>query len=219
MELHTIRQMWDMQRLAQQQSTWTMSLTMRRLGQCGMTYSNAHTTRARDQPAPNGSSRTASIERIREGGHDGGKEPTDTDGKGEGRQVPELSLEDRLVTELGGQLSISIAQFSQIDGFPLAIGAIDLDEAHAPLSMACMTVVDLHIVRDFGHDMAVRMEGMVNAVDVLSRPRRLRLERSIILEREEEEERERGGERVRGRGGKRKRKRERERERQREKEK
>jgi hypothetical protein len=45
--------------------------------------------------------------------------------------------------------------------------------------------------------MAVGMEGMVNAVDVLSRPRRLRLERSIILEREEEEERERERERQR----------------------
>ena len=120
--------------------------------QCGTTYGNAHTTGTRNQPTPNRSSRASSIERVGEGGHDRGKQTADTDGKGERRQVAKLSLEDGLVTKLGGQLCISIIHLSQIEGLSLAIGAIDLDDAGALLPLASTIIeVRLDVVRDFGH--------------------------------------------------------------------
>ncbi len=119
---------------------------------CCTTYGNAHTTGTRNQPTPNSSSRASSIEREREGGHDRGKQTADTDGKGEGRQVAKLSLEDGPVTELGGQLCISITHLSQIEGLSTSIGAIDLDETGTLLPLASTIIeVRLDVVGDFGH--------------------------------------------------------------------
>ena len=165
--------------------------------QCGTTYGNAHTTGTRNQPTPNRSSRASSIERVGEGGHDRGKQTADTDGKGEGRQVAKLSLEDGLVTKLGGQLCISITHLSQIEGLSLPIGAIDLDDAGALLPLASTIIeVRLDVVRNFGHGGVLWVfDEASKCVYILLRPRQLTLtfegrgrRRSRRKSREEKEE-------------------------------
>jgi len=141
-----------MRRRARQPSTLPLSVRTSSIDQQNSTYSNAHTASTRDQPAPHCRSRASRVERVGEGGHDRSKQAADTDGEGESRQVAKLSLEDGLVAELGGQLSISITQLGQIERLSLAIGAVDLDDAGALASTVgtISTIVELHVVRDFG---------------------------------------------------------------------
>ena len=105
------------------------------------THSNAHAPCARDQPAPHGRCGASGFERVDEGSHDGGEEPTNADCKGERRQVAELALEDGLVAKLCSKLGILVGQFVEVDP-SRAVGAVHLDDADALLSLA-----------DFGADM------------------------------------------------------------------
>lgn len=95
------------------------------------THRNAHASRSRDQPTPHRRRTSAGLERIDESGRDGGEQAANTDGEGEGRQVPELALEDGLVSKLGGQSAVGVAHVFQVDGSSLAAWALDDQAAFA----------------------------------------------------------------------------------------
>lgn len=76
----------------------------------GSTYRDTHTARTRDEPTPDHRAAAARGQRVRHGGHDGREDTTNTDRKGEGRQISELALEHRVVAKLGGQFGVVLGQ-------------------------------------------------------------------------------------------------------------
>lgn len=114
------------------------------------THSNAHATSTRYAPTPHGSSGTSRVEGIRKGSHDGREQAADTDGEGEGRQVPELSFEDRIVAKLDGKLRISIAQVLEVDAALLSIRANHVHDAHALPALPHIFIAHAGVM-NFGH--------------------------------------------------------------------
>lgn len=100
------------------------------------THCNTHTTSTRDKPAPNCRSRTAGRQGEHEGRHDGGKQATDADGEGESREVAKLSLKHGLVSKLGRELGVLLADLFEVENLPLPARAGDLNQSHAPLAVA-----------------------------------------------------------------------------------
>jgi hypothetical protein len=76
------------------------------------------------------------VQRVRDGRHDSRKQSADADCEGESREVSELSLEDGLVTKLGGELGIRLIDLFEVENLLPATRPNDLNESNALLALS-----------------------------------------------------------------------------------
>jgi hypothetical protein len=76
------------------------------------------------------------VQRVGDGRHDGRKQAADADCEGESREVSELSLEDGLVSKLGGELGIRLIDLFEVEYLLPATRPNDLNESNALLALS-----------------------------------------------------------------------------------